>query len=109
MEVRKMYKCWRILLPLSCSCAALACGAEDTGKTSEFGSTEQAIACEGLPAWSVRPFTAGERVESAGQAYECKPYPFTGWCGLAPAYQPGVGWAWQDAWIPLGQCDGGPD
>ncbi|MCH9698677.1 MAG: lytic polysaccharide monooxygenase [Gammaproteobacteria bacterium] len=34
--------------------------------------------------------------------YQCKPFPFSGWCNLAPAYyEPGLGYAWQDAWIKL--------
>lgn len=45
-------------------------------------------------------YVAGERVSNAGGVYECKPYPYTAWCaGAAWAYEPGVGAAWQDAWI----------
>ncbi len=39
--------------------------------------------------------------------YECKPYPFTGWCnGAAWAYAPGTVRYWQDAWILVGSCSG---
>jgi chitin-binding protein len=39
-----------------------------------------------------------------GNVYECKPWPYTGWCNVAlnpadPAYEPGTGRAWQDAWV----------
>ncbi|WP_394391864.1 glycoside hydrolase family 19 protein [Shewanella woodyi] len=45
-------------------------------------------------------YVAGERVSNAGGVYECKPYPYTAWCaGASWAYEPGVGVAWQDAWI----------
>ncbi|MBW8183496.1 chitinase [Shewanella nanhaiensis] len=45
-------------------------------------------------------YVAGERVSNAGGVYECKPFPYTAWCaGAAWAYEPGVGAAWQDAWI----------
>ncbi|EPL08058.1 chitinase like protein, partial [Pseudomonas sp. CF161] len=38
-----------------------------------------------------------------GNVYECKPHPFSGWCkNYSPAnnaYEPGKGWAWDQAWI----------
>jgi chitin-binding protein len=44
-------------------------------------------------------YTAGAVVSNKGSRYECKPWPFTGWCkGPASAYEPGVGRAWTDAW-----------
>lgn len=52
-------------------------------------------------------YGAGERVQADGNLYECKDWPYTGWCGVGPAYAPGTGWAWQDAWLLIGPCDGG--
>ncbi|MFC3913237.1 glycoside hydrolase family 19 protein [Pseudaeromonas sharmana] len=47
-------------------------------------------------------YKAGDRVSNAGDSYECKPHPYTGWCsGAAWAYEPGKGTAWSDAWIKL--------
>ncbi|GIU50586.1 chitinase [Shewanella sairae] len=47
-------------------------------------------------------YSAGERVSNAGETYQCKPFPYTAWCaGAAWAYEPGVGVAWQDAWVLL--------
>lgn len=41
--------------------------------------------------------------EKNGKVYECKPFPFEGWCSIyssaATQYEPGVGSNWQDAWI----------
>ncbi|NBF04668.1 N-acetylglucosamine-binding protein GbpA [Pseudomonas sp. Fl5BN2] len=38
-----------------------------------------------------------------GKTYECKPNPYSGWCtqwtSANNAYEPGVGWAWGNAWI----------
>jgi chitinase len=52
-------------------------------------------------------YVAGSRVKNAGNQYECKPYPFTGWCnGAAWAYAPGTGAHWQDAWTLVGSCAG---
>nr|BFD42917.1 N-acetylglucosamine-binding protein GbpA [Pseudomonas sp. FFPRI_1] len=38
-----------------------------------------------------------------GKTYECKPHPYSGWCtqwtSANNAYEPGVGWAWDNAWI----------
>ncbi|KVK98994.1 glycosyl hydrolase family 18 protein [Burkholderia ubonensis] len=44
-------------------------------------------------------YKAGDVVSNGGKLYECKPWPYSGWCGQAPAaYEPGKGWAWNDAW-----------
>lgn len=52
-------------------------------------------------------YVAGSRVQNVGSLYECKPYPFTGWCnGAAWAYAPGTGSYWQDAWTLVGSCSG---
>lgn len=47
-------------------------------------------------------YKAGDRVSNGGSAYECKPFPYSGWCkGAAWAYAPGTGTAWADAWTKL--------
>src|SRR5688572_33001941 len=102
----KMFKFSRVLF-FACSWSALACSSEGASE-SQLGTVEQALSCQGLPSWAIKSYKAGEQVANRGQAYACKPYPFTGWCGLATAYEPGVGHAWQDARVPLGTCDGAP-
>jgi hypothetical protein len=53
-------------------------------------------------------YVAGSRVKNAGSQYECKPYPYSGWCnGAAWAYGPGTGTYWQDAWTLVGTCSAG--
>ena len=85
--------------------ALAACSAgNDEGSVS---STNQALECSGLPAWSLHPYVGGDRVKSVGNAYQCKPFPFSGWCGVAAAYEPGVGFAWQDAWTLVDSCSTG--
>lgn len=59
--------------------------------------------CEGVMNWSPGSYSAGARVQSGINLYECKPYPYSGWCGM-DAYAPGTGWAWADAWILVGPC-----
>ncbi len=52
-------------------------------------------------------YVAGSKVKNVGNSYECKPYPYTGWCnGGAAAYAPGTGTNWQDAWTLVGPCSG---
>ncbi len=52
-------------------------------------------------------YVAGSLVQNEGNLYECKPYPFSGWCnGAAWAYAPGTGTYWEDAWTLLGECGG---
>ncbi len=53
-------------------------------------------------------YVEGSQVQNDGNLYECKPWPFTGWCnGAADAYAPGSGSYWEDAWILVGECSGG--
>ena len=52
-------------------------------------------------------YTAGSVVKNAGSRYECKPWPYSGWCnGAAWAYGPGTGTYWQDAWTLVDACSG---
>lgn len=47
-------------------------------------------------------YQAGDRVSNAGGNYECKPWPYSGWCGGSTShYSPGTGSAWSDAWTKL--------
>ncbi|WP_276556189.1 immunoglobulin-like domain-containing protein [Aeromonas piscicola] len=47
-------------------------------------------------------YQAGDRVSNTGGNYECKPWPYSGWCGGSTShYAPGTGSAWSDAWTKL--------
>jgi len=47
----------------------------------------------------------GSIVKNDGNQYQCKPWPYSGWCSIAPsAYAPGTGTNWSDAWILIGSC-----
>jgi len=47
----------------------------------------------------------GSRVKNNNRQYECRPFPYSGWCnGAAWAYGPGNGAYWADAWIDRGSC-----
>jgi hypothetical protein len=62
--------------------------------------------CTGKPQYVQNGgYVAGSQVQNIGSWYECKPYPFTGWCnGASWAYAPGTGAYWTDAWILRGSC-----
>lgn len=46
-------------------------------------------------------YNAGDKVSHNGKNYECKPWPFSGWCG-AKGYEPGhANGNWVNAWIEL--------
>lgn len=50
-------------------------------------------------------YTPGSLVQNFGAKYQCKPYPYSGWCnGAAWAYEPGLGSYWTDAWTLVGPC-----
>ena len=55
------------------------------------------------PTWTSKTkWKAGDIVNNRGQLFQCKPYPYSGWCNNAPSYyEPGKGIAWQDAWTAL--------
>ena len=52
----------------------------------------------------IKEYKAGTMVyqPKTDKVYECKPFPFSGWCTIyspsANAYEPGVGSNWADAW-----------
>lgn len=55
------------------------------------------------PAWSANSkYSAGDIVNNHGKLFQCKPFPYSGWCNNAPAYyEPGAGLAWSEAWTAL--------
>jgi hypothetical protein len=62
--------------------------------------------CSGVAQYTENAgYVAGSKVQNAGSSYQCKPYPFTGWCnGASWAYAPGTGLYWSDAWTLIGTC-----
>ena len=54
-------------------------------------------------AWSANSkYQAGDIVNNHGKLFQCKPFPYSGWCNNAPAYyEPGAGLAWAEAWTAL--------
>ncbi|MDT0533679.1 glycoside hydrolase family 19 protein [Enterobacter cloacae] len=55
------------------------------------------------PAWSANSkYSAGDIVNNHGKQFQCKPFPYSGWCNNAPMYyEPGAGLAWSEAWTAL--------
>lgn len=55
------------------------------------------------PAWSANSkYSAGDIVNNHGKLFQCKPFPYSGWCNNAPMYyEPGAGLAWSEAWKAL--------
>ncbi|MDB5257365.1 MAG: carbohydrate-binding protein, partial [Chitinophagaceae bacterium] len=62
--------------------------------------------CSGIATYAENGgYVAGSKVQNAGSQYQCKPYPYSGWCnGAAWAYGPGTGAYWTDAWTLVGSC-----
>ena len=63
-------------------------------------------ACAGFAAYVENGnYAAGSKVKNVGKRYECKEFPYSGWCnGAAWAYAPGTGAYWADAWYDRGTC-----
>ena len=54
-------------------------------------------------AWSANSkYKAGDIVNNHGKLFQCKPFPYSGWCNNSPTYyEPGAGLAWAEAWTAL--------
>lgn len=50
-------------------------------------------------------YVPGSKVKNANNQYQCKEFPYSGWCnGASWAYAPGTGVYWSDAWTLVGSC-----
>lgn len=78
----------------------------DVARESGAGDTAGG-SCGGVAAYMEgKVYMPGDRTQNKGQLYQCRPFPNSGWCGLASngAYTPGTGFAWMDAWTLVGPC-----
>ncbi len=83
-----------------------SCGTCAGGQSCDAGGQCVGDGCAGIPSWETgTQYNAGDEVQSAGGKYRCKPWPYTAWCGQNDAYEPGVGFAWQQAWERVGSCN----
>lgn len=46
-------------------------------------------------------YATGQSVKNVNRAFSCT---VSGWCTVGGPYEPGVGWAWANAWTDLGAC-----
>ena len=84
--------------------AAADAGADVTGASGSGGAAGGS--CTGVAAYMLgKVYTPGERAQSSGRLYQCRPFPNSGWCGISDAYSPGTGFAWMDAWMLVGPCN----
>jgi hypothetical protein len=98
------------LVALAFSTSVALAGAACVSPADDVGGNElgaSAVACDGVPGWTLGSYSGGAQVASVGHLFSCKPFPYSGWCGQSSAYEPGVGWAWGDAWVDLGACSAG--
>jgi RHS repeat-associated protein len=84
-----------------------ACSSRSDEPTERGASARSALtSCAGLPEWAVVQYVGGARVQHRGSLFECKPWPYSGWCGQV-GYEPGVAPAWPDAWVLVDACGSG--
>ena len=82
----------------------------DASTTSSVSSvtvnTVVTNACSSIPQYTENNgYVAESKVKNVNNQYQCKPYPYSGWCnGAAWAYAPGTGAYWTDAWTLIGSC-----
>ncbi|MBC7485258.1 MAG: RICIN domain-containing protein [Cytophagaceae bacterium] len=85
---------------------------DDKGASTTSGSASVTVktvitdACSSVPTYiENNGYVPGSKVKSAGRLYECKEFPYSGWCnGAAWAYGAGTGAYWTDAWYDRGSC-----
>jgi len=85
---------------------------DNTGAVTTAGSVAVKVVtvttdqCAGLAAYVENGgYVPASKVKNAGKRYECKEFPYSGWCnGAAWAYAPGTGAYWTDAWYERGSC-----
>jgi beta-glucanase (GH16 family) len=85
---------------------------DDKGASSASGNVSVTVktvvtnVCSSLPTYAENGgYNAGSKVKNAGRQYECKEWPYSGWCnGASWAYAPGTGAYWSDAWYDKGSC-----
>jgi beta-glucanase (GH16 family) len=85
---------------------------DDKGASTTSGSVSVTVktvvvdACSSIPAYvENNGYVPGSKVKNAGRLYECKEFPYSGWCnGAAWAYGAGTGAYWSDAWYDRGSC-----
>jgi hypothetical protein len=79
-------------------------GGTDANGTDATGTQDSSTTCGGLPEWFAG--TTAQQVQHKGKRYTCiQP----GWCDQSGtsavlAWEPGVGSAWQQAWMDSGAC-----
>lgn len=71
--------------------------------TGLLATQAQAYNCTGVANYQPGTYANGAIVQNAGGAYSCT---VGGWCSVGGPYEPGVGWAWNNAWASLGACTG---
>jgi predicted chitinase/chitodextrinase len=83
-----------------------ACSSSSADSVEEQAAQALAAGCAAKP-YAPGSYNAGDKVTVDGKAYECKPWPYSGWCSVGGPYAPGTGAHWGDAWTLLGSCSGG--
>lgn len=76
------------------------------GSPAGSGGSGSHSACDATQFRAGTIYGAGEVVENAGRYFQCRPFPFSGWCGVG-GYEPGTGLYWRDAWDEISSCGGG--
>lgn len=68
-----------------------------------LAGSAMAYDCSKVSAYVPGQYNTGAIVKNMGSAFRCD---VGGWCTVGGPYEPGVGWAQENAWTNLGVCDG---
>ncbi len=72
------------------------------GAGSLLASFSNAYECSNLTQYqNGQHYATGQIVKNVNRAFSCT---VGGWCTVGGPYEPGVGWAWANAWTDLGAC-----
>ncbi len=98
---------WLGALVLLVAVGACSDSSRAPDEAGRIGAVSAALtSCDSLPEWTVKSYSGGDRVKHGGSVYECRAWPYSGWCGEV-GYEPGVTIHWQNAWLLIDTCSSG--
>ena len=86
---------------VSSSSVAVTSSSRSSAVTSSVASSTTGGNCSSPQYANGSTYATGALVKNAGNEYRCT---VGGWCTVGGPYEPGVGWAWTNAWTLVRSC-----
>ena len=76
--------------------------AASSSKPASSAAASSVAGCSTVAYVNGTTYATGAKVKNGGYEYTCT---VGGWCSIGGPYEPGVGWAWTNAWTKGGVCN----